>query len=831
MHSKFSLAMLVTSLVIATSGLSAVLIINNSAKQSYSSDQLYLIDNVSYQIIAKSPHLPLTKADYAKFRRQGFDQIIALAQSRQHIYYNNKRVTSRAIDITGIDTLALASLLRTINSRLNSKASSTQQLFTNMSLTTPMAIVHPQLLAQLSKAVGDANLNNKLFYIQSDTKSGPTQTLPTLTAVAQATLGNDLITDISEFYRLLPNEPLSRLLVITQVSDEDISQIQKIKHALPAHLTMNAISSNQQQGDMTASFHVNLMAMALLMFVVCLFIALNAVNLLINRRMPWYKICRQLGIPRRSIFLAQLIEITFITLISTCIGIYLSVYLSNLASPSVQATLEGLYKVDVGFGNTSLLGLFVQVFSISLCGSFAATIVPFWQSNQTLSSIKQLSLESEERVNKRFWIAFFVFVLCAFFIFIVSSTLWLLLVATALIILSGCSLLLATYPQIINGLFTLIPKRFPLLQVSTKQSIALSGKTKVACCAFFIAVTSNIGMNLMVDSFRTATLSWLDSRLASDYYFYYDGPQDINALAFQADIQITPRFENETEYLGLTIQQYSYPSTAVFKQAMVFYKINDVEKAWQLFSQNEGVFVNQQFAFYYNVGLHDSVSLPHPSKKTLQTYQISGIIYDYGNPMKQVLFPISEFEQRLSSTSIYAINGSDKNVDDFKRLLKDANIEYNQSLLKTEQLLTISLNAFDRTFIITDGLNIVTLLIAALSLACAIIVLMDDLRPQNMLIRSLGISALKTQLLALFQYLLLCAIALVIATPFGILLSWILIFEINLQAFQWTYPLQVNIVNILNIYAVSLAVVLFIISIPLIRASKKPLIEDIRWLN
>jgi len=59
----------------------------------------------------------------------------------------------------------------------------------------------------------------------------------------------------------------------------------------------------------------------------------------------------------------------------------------------------------------------------------------------------------------------------------------------------------------------------------------------------------------------------------------------------------------------------------------------------------------------------------------------------------------------------------------------------------------------------------------------------------------------------------------------------VLIYEINLQAFQWTYPLQINAIKILQIYAVSLSIVLLIIAIPIIKAGKRPLMEDIRWLN
>jgi putative ABC transport system permease protein len=367
--------------------------------------------------------------------------------------------------------------------------------------------------------------------------------------------------------------------------------------------------------------------------------------------------------------------------------------------------------------------------------------------------------------------------------------------------------------------------------VSTKQSIALSGKTKVACCAFFIAATSNIGMNLMVDSFRGATVSWLESRLATDYYLYYNGNEDINQLAIDAQVDIYQRFENTLSYKDQKLQQFSYPSTQQFRSAMVFEQVDDVNHAWEMFEKEKAIFVNQQFAFSFGYAIGDTVTMPHPGNGTLREYSIQGIFYDFGNVYKQVLLPLSSFNSAVSKSTIYSINADEQGLERFKLGLAGANIDYERSLLNTDELLKMSKDTFDRTFIITDGLNIVTLLVAALSLACAIVVLMNDVRPQNMLIRSLGVSALKTQLLALFQYMLLCLIALIFATPFGILLSWVLIYDINLQAFQWTYPLHINFEKIAYIYAVSLAVVIIVISIPVIRASKRSLIEDIRWLN
>lgn len=825
--------MLVLSLLIAACGLSTVLIINASAKQSYSNNNTFLITNVKYQVVSKNTQKSITKTDYANLRKRGFDQLIAIAQTSTHIYSGQQRVSTRRIDITGIDTIAL---LPIINSSVNSKAN----MLTTMPFARPVGIVHPSLLTQLNTKLPSNHKYSLNFSVpfgdQTTDSDVPIRTilLPNLVTLEDPGLGNDLVTDISEFYRMFPDNNLSSLLLVTNKEGQDLfTLVENLKETLPSHLILASLDNNFQQGELTNSFHMNLLAMALLMFVVCLFIVINAVNLLINARMPWFKICRQLGFSRAVIFVSQIIEVVVITFIASCLGIYLSIHLANIVAPTVQATLEGLYGVEVGFGNTSLLSLFLQVFGISVCGSIAATLAPFNLSKKSLQATQSNNniVANQAIWHRNFWILAILFAITSVTILLLASELWLLLVATAVLILSGCSLLLANYPRVINMVHHLVPSSFVMLRISTKQSAALSGKTKVACCAFFIAATSNIGMNLMVDSFRGATVSWLETRLASDYYLYYEGNADIVGAGKEANIAVFQRLENKLSYKGTSLQQYSYPTSERFKNAMVFYKINNIESAWESFQNNSGIFVNQQFAFAFKLGINDLINIPHPTTEEDTEYIIKGIIYDFGNPYKQVLLPFSQFEPSTSTSTIYSINTDQEGLERFKVALERQGVDSERALLNSTQLLAISKTAFDRTFIITDGLNIVTLLVAALSLACALAVLMDDVRPQNMLIRSLGISAIKTQLLALFQYCLLCVIALIFATPFGILLSWVLIYEINLQAFEWTYPLQINVLKIAYVYVISLGIVLTMIAIPVLRASKRPLIEDIRWLN
>ena len=816
----FSILMLVTSLTIAVTGLACVLIINSSAKQSYNTQQIALIDNVKYSVFAKQPTHPIQKADYAALRRVGFSELVAIARFRRYVYGHQEKITERGIEFIGVDAY---SALEVYTHRSSSQVKNTASGIA--AITTSSALLHPQLLKQLEQNTEQPRDTWSVSY------EGVSKPLPPLSPYHSASLGNQIILDIALFYSLFPNEPLGELLFASELEGKALSlRIDALVSQLPAHLDIRPIATAEQQNDMTGSFHLNLLAMALLMFAVCLFIVLNAVNLTLANRLSWLKVCRQLGISRSAIIVTQCIELAALTFFSCCIGTVLSVYLANAVSPAIQATLSGLYSVNVGFGRLSLVGLFIQVFCVSLLGVGVASVFSFKQCNEQLTSTKPKT-DNEPSKTSYFLIVSAILGFSALFVFKHVHSLSWLLIATAAVILSGCFVLIASYPLSLQVIHWCIPNRFPLLKVSTQHSIALSKKTRIACCAFFIAATSNIGMNLMVDSFRSATISWLETRLVSDFYFYYRGDQDVVALAKQHNITLLPRYERYLDYENTVLQQFSYPTTPDFQNAMVFYAIDHPSDAWEQFEKGEAVFVNQQFAFSFNKSLNDTLELPDPRTQESKRYRIKGIIYDFGNTSKQVLFPLSSFARSSAVSSIYYLNANDANISDFRASLQALGIDHERQLISADQLLSLSSQTFDNTFLITDGINIVTLLVAALSLACAIIMLMHDTRPHNMLIRSLGVSVLKTQGLAFYQYSVLCSIALLFAIPFGILLSYILVFDINLQAFQWTYPLEIAIGKLFKVVAISLAIVIIVIAIPIIRMTKKPLIEDIRWLN
>jgi putative ABC transport system permease protein len=820
----FSLAMVWLSLLTACAGLSAVLLINQSAKQSYSADSANAILSARHQILPIQDSNPISLENYRLIKQQGLSEAIAISTARVTLFADSKPLGQR-IDLIGVDVLALLNQVKVSDSQADSSANMQKaptsanplQIGQRMGFNQDLTLAHPRLLEELSITEDtvlslDANMQNRLPRIRSAQLSG---------------LGNELLLDIGVLLSLLPSNDITRILIPSPLND---AQLANIREWLPNHLTITPIEDVQDSAQLTQSFHLNLFAMALLMFAVCLFIVMNACNLLIFKRFAMLKTLRQLGVSRRMIIITHAAELLLFAAVISALGVLVGTQVAFWVAPTIRSILEGLYRVQVGFIDTQWLFLYLKIFMTSVAGLTLALLLPMQQLKQSLATTK--SAIADVKIDAPIVSALLFFSLLAICLFAFSNHLGALLLGAAAVILAGSCLLILLFPHLLSVCYRVVSSQYTFLRLGLAQSRALSQKTKIACCAFFIAVTSNLGMNLMVDSFRASTESWLDQRLVADHYLYSDNPainQQLMPLAKQYSVEVHPRFEKEYEYAGRAVQLFSYPSAERFAQAMVFQDTS--ANAWQSFEGGKSVFVNQQFTIRNALSLGDEVDIQVPITAKTESFTVAGIIYDYGNPMGQILMPPTLFEQNPASASIFALLGEQANIAAFSDALKTLDIKLDEQLFESAQILSGSMEVFDRTFVITDGLNLVTLLVAALSLACTLVTLIDQSRPQTMLLRALGISAWQGRGLLLLQYMLLCFVALLCATPFGILLSYILIEQINYHAFNWSYPLVIEASKIMQLYGISFMVVFMVISAPIVLSTRKSLAQELTCLD
>jgi putative ABC transport system permease protein len=697
------------------------------------------------------------------------------------------------------------------------------------------------------------------------------------TAVPQDTI----VVSLADFYRRNMTEatwPLSGFLSLQTLSQNEKLDIQQ---RLSQTVVFEDISTQQDTGSLPDSFKLNLWAMGALMAVVALFIVLNALNLMYRTRLPNIIRLRQLGISSRHLTTALLAELLLYCVLSVPVGCAAGFYAASMLSPIISGTFSSLFDAvfitpDVNLIGTLALSVFVTFLSL---GIFA--LIPAKQLSTALST---RTVKAAQPMRKRSVLAWTIagIALLAITQALISTTLHALLFV-ALLLLVSCSLVIVWLPILANGVMKVTPPSKPVLHFIVASTAQLSSRTRLAVCAFFIALTANIGMNVMTDSFRAATESWLTQRLYAPAYLYTD--KALSELVIPEGVASTPLLRlqgkivarsnsnpsgsasnsnsssssdsssndfssNDYSSVGsksadaTTISISSYPTNTNGRNALVV--DSSVPNAWAKFESGEGIYINQQLAFSNDVSLGDTLFLEEIKAVNIDessnqinnrffnkppSFTVLGIYPDYGNMKAQLLLPLSNFNKDTigdaAFSGVLAISygqstfhaGTPETPQTFEQ--KETTLATQGNLYSREELLTLSMDTFDRTFVLTDGLNITTLLVAGIAFAVSLSILSLSNASSLTVLRALGVSKRAVKLSLLGQYIFLCLLTALLAVPFGIYLAYVFIFKVNRLAFSWVYPLAVDFGVIVSSVTVSLAIICLVIALPLGRLKPK----------
>lgn len=813
------MALVLIALVTACAGLSAVLVINNAAKNSYASASQPFLQQVEQRILARSGHA-INKQDFATLRRLGFKQLIPVLRSSQRLIHPTTG-KHQLISLLGIDTFSVLSL--PANHNINVTQNTSKMGIGQLWRPPYTSVMHPDFASELNV------INGQVLTLENN------QLLPKLAIATIEGLGREIVMDIGQLQQILNTQKISEILVVGETNE---NRLNALKDVMPGHLRLDNINTGEQAQQLTGSFHLNLLAMAFLMFVVCMFVVMNALHLLIMKRWQNLRIARQLGVSRKQIYWAQGAELVLISLLCAPLGVIAGIFLAQLASPLVSLTLQNLFDVRIGYTQVAYVTLLLQCFAACILGAFASAILPMWQLNTKLALRSfHISINS----NHLPWLySSMVLGIFALGLGYYSTGLLMSFSAIAMSIFAGCSLLIYTLPKLLNLIFRCLPEHWVLFRWLAVDGVRLSQKSKIACCAFFIALTSNVGMNLMVDSFRQATQQWLSQRLVADEYVSTQSPNEFTQWLANQDINVNvmacqgvdatllnkPLSQSSSQ---INIELRSYSSSKLYQKALLL--AEQRVDVWTKFSAGKGIMVNQQLALRHDLKLGEALSFQVGSGLP-EAKQVVGIYYDYGNQNGQALLDLAYFAKYKANTTMFALHfESEQQQHLFANQLASASISNQVRSIQTNDLLALSMQTFERTFVITDGLNIVTLLVAALSLATSVLMIDMDNRPQRALLRSMGVSNNQITGLSLIQYSLLSILACLVALPFGIGLTWLLINLINVQAFSWSYPLLMTPYKLFSAGAMSVLLIVVVVALPLYKLSRRKLVEDIKCLS
>ncbi|MGY6549628.1 MAG: ABC transporter permease [Roseinatronobacter sp.] len=539
---------------------------------------------------------------------------------------------------------------------------------------------------------------------------------------------------------------------------------------------------------LTESFHLNLTAFGLLAFAVGLFIVHSAVGLAFEQRRAMFRTLRAIGLPLRHLTLCLAGEMLIFALVAGSAGLVLGYLLAASLLPDVALTLRGLYGAPVPGSLRfdplwALAGLAMTLAGTVLAGGQALwrlwhlpLLAPAQPRAWAMASARGMRLQAGAALA----LALLALGLARFGNGL--GTGFALLAAALLAAALAVPLVLALIAQLAET-----RARHPVAQwfwADTRQNLP---RLSLALMALMLALAANIGVGTMVSSFRATFISWLDLRLVAEVNVTPASPAqagELERFLTQRADAVLPMLRIEATIAGQPAEIYAMTDHTTFRDNWPL--IAPVPQVWDLLAAGEGVLVNEQLM--RRAGLvpgRDRLDLPG-----VGALPVLGAYPDYGNPRAQAVITEALFVARFPDTPITQFALRSRDAPALIAALQDEFGLPASQITDQAAAKTLSLAIFERTFLITRALNVLTLSVAALALFAALVTLSGMRLAQLAPLWALGLTARDLAGLELARALVLGALTLLLALPVGLMLAQVLLAVINVQAFGWRLPLQ-----------------------------------------
>ena len=539
---------------------------------------------------------------------------------------------------------------------------------------------------------------------------------------------------------------------------------------------------------LTDSFHLNLTAFGLLAFAVGLFIVHSAIGLAFEQRRPLLRTLRALGLPARRLTVLLGAELMVLTLLGGALGVGLGYLVAAALLPGVAATLSGLYGAGVSGALTLAPAWWLSGLGMAFGGAALAGAQSLWQLARLpvlAPAMPRAWARARAVTIRRQGFGGAGLLALAAAIGVLGQGLVAGFACLGALLL-GAALLL---PPILTAVLDLGAGRArgamtQWLWADTRQQVP---GLSLALMALLLALAANVGVGTMVGSFRATFTGWLDQRLAAEVYVTARDPAQAAAirdwLAPRADA-VLPIVSARTALEGAPGEVYGVADHATYRENWPMLEAR--ADAWDRLAAGEGVLVNEQLARREGLWTGAVVDLGDAGRR-----EVLGVYSDYGNPSGQAILGLSAFGASFPAAepTRFALRLPPAEAG---ALIRDITARFDlppEGARDQAAIKAFSLQVFERTFAVTAALNVLTLGVAGFALWASLTTLAGMRLPQVAPVWAMGVTRGRLAAMDLARAVLLAGLTAALAVPVGIVLAWVLLAVVNVQAFGWRLPL------------------------------------------
>lgn len=613
---------------------------------------------------------------------------------------------------------------------------------------------------------------------------------------------NILLTDISTAQSIVgyENKLTSIELILNESSIES-----KLKQLLPVgvDLIKNSARDSIKKG-MASSFKLNLSAMSLLALIVGMFLIYNTMTFSVVQRRRVIGLMRSIGITRAEIFRIIFTESLIIGILGTIAGIFLGIFLAEFMLDLTSRSMNDLY-FTLNVTKTEISTLVISKGLILGVGAtLFASIKPAREALNAPVRVVTIRSHLETELRRKVPIQSIIgviLIIAGYLTFYLPGNVILISYFGMIPLIVGFTLLtplaLIIIVKVLKPPFKSI---FGILGVmGLRGIISQISRTGIAVAALSIAISAAIGVATMTQSFRTTVVNWLEGRLSAD--LYVSVPSLITRFN---DNTFSPEYAEKIRGLPEIKMMNVYREFRMINDNAVFHILAaDIQKVdsnsfkakpgerteiWRRFLTTNSVLVSEPYSNKYGLVTGDSISIPTESGR--KSFNIAGIYYDYSSDIGLILMPMRLYkkhwtDRKISGIAVFAKDGTD--INSLKKKIENlGDRDVNYIVRSNKSLIESSVKVFDRTFIITNILQLLAIGVAFMGVISALMALQLERKKELAVLRATGLTPGELRKLVILQTGIMGLASGLLSLPLGNIIALILTYFINERSFGWT---------------------------------------------
>jgi len=655
-----------------------------------------------------------------------------------------------------------------------------------------------------------------------------------------------MITDIAQAQEWLGMAGrLTRIDVRMPRAPAGGAALAELRRELPPGAQLEQAAGQVQETlDMTSAFSTNLTAMSLLALLVSALLIYGAVSFTVVQRRRIIAILRALGATRREILTIVLCEAAALGAAGAGLGILLGLAVGHGLVRLVSQTVNDLYYVVAVQQVTLPAATVAEALGAGLGTALIASLLP---ALEVAGSAPQLGLRRSVLEGRAALVARRL----SWLSLVLALTACALIAGSRRSVLAGFAalfLLLASVaaltPSVLRALARLASRGlagFSSVGRLALEDVAASlSRTGVAVAALGMAVAAMIGVSIMVESFRVSLRQWLEQTMRADIYVAAPGPgvaspeRRLEPAVLNALIA-TPGVADHSASRSVIVRS-SHGAIALDalrlapgSYAGIDLTAGDPRAVWSAYDHG-ALLLSDSLAWRLNLRPGGRLSLITASGP--REFPIAGIYHEYGSGLGSAMMSLEVYRRLWRDDAVTAVGlYLEPGIDTAREIpLLQAAANGHQALLirSNADIRAMSLDIFDRTFIITRVLYWLAAAIAAIGLVSALLAWELDRTRELSVLRALGLTPRGTAAMVAAQTVFMGGAALLAAIPTGLIIAVVLTKVIDRRAFGWHIEMHLHAAQFLNALALALLAALGAALYPAWRTSRAPIAAQMR---